>query len=178
MRRLVLLAAVTLVVAGCGLREGTEPADEPRAFATVTSVARPSLELIGWMDTICGLADWLADTSEAGRALRDAAAADDYLLTVVVYVDTRLAQLSSLPETHTDGDALATDLTTALQAARPRIVTLTTGARTAPLPEKLNRAAGVAALLDEVKIAGPSIMELIAEDPELSTAHAMTRGCA
>lgn len=178
MRRVVVLVAVALAVSGCGLREGTEPVGEPQAFATVTSVVRPSLELVDWMDTICGVTDWLDDTGEAGRALREATEADEYLTTAVVYVDTRLAQLNSLPKIFTDGVALVTALKSALEAARPTIVTLTTGARTAPLPDKLIRAAEVAALLDEAKVAGPSLVDLITEDPELNTAHTLARGCA
>lgn len=104
----MLVLAVALVVAGCGLREGTEPVGEPDAFATVTSVTRPPQELIDWMDTICGVTDWLADTTAAGRALHEDTEADEYLTTAVVYVDTRLAQLTSLPKTHTVGDTLAT----------------------------------------------------------------------
>jgi len=176
MKRLVLVMAA-LLVSGCGLREGIEPAGEPDAFSMVTSVTRPSVELVDWMDTICGLTDWLADTSEAGRAVREAEDADEYLTTAVVYVDTRLAQLTSLPATHTDGDTLATNLRTALETARPRIVTLTTGSRTAALPDKLGRVAEVAALLDQAHAAGPSIIDLITEDPVLDTAHTMARGC-
>lgn len=173
MRRAVVLVAGALVVSGCGLREGTEPVGEPQAFATVTSVARPSLELVDWMDTICGLTDWLDDTGDAGRALREVAETDEYLRTAVVYVDTRLAQLNSLPKTFTDADMLVTALKGALTAARPTIVTLTTGAQAVPLPEKLNRAAEVAALLDQAKGAGPSLTDLITEDPELNMAHTM-----
>jgi len=175
MKRLAVVV-VAMVVSGCGLSEGTEPVGEPQAFATVTSVARPSPELVGWMDTVCGLTDWLDDTGEAGRALREPAETDEYLRTVVVYVDTRLAELNSLPKTHTDGDALVTALRATLEAARPTIVTLTTGARAVPLAAKLNRAAEVAALLDQAKVAGPSLMDLITEDPELNTAH--TLACA
>ena len=175
MKRLVL--AVALLVSGCGLSEGTEPVGEPQAFATVTSVARPSLELVDWMDTVCELTDWLDDTGEAGRALREPAEADEYLTTAVVYVDTRLARLNSLPKTHTGADDLVTALRSALEATRPTIVTLTTGAAAVPLQDKLNRAAEVAALLDEAKVAGPSLMDLITEDPELNAAHLTARGC-
>ena len=176
MRRLVLAAA--LLVSGCGLSEGTEPVGEPDTFATVTSVSRPPRELVDWMDTICGLTDWLADATAAGRALREATEADEYLTTAVVYVDTRLAQLTSLPKTSTDGDTLVTALTTALETARPTIVTLTADARTAPLADKLGRATEVAALLDQARAAGPSLTDLITTDPALNAAHAMARGCA
>lgn len=176
MKRLVL-AALILVVAGCGMREGTEPAGEPSAFATITSGSRPPPALVDWMDTICGLTGWLADTAAAGPTLREDAEVDEFLSTAVVYVDTRLAQLTSLPRTYTDGDALVTNLRAALLAARPAIVALTTGSRTAPLPDKLDRAVEVATLLDHARAAGPSLTELIAEDAVLRTAHTTARGC-
>lgn len=177
MKRLLLVAA-TLMVAGCGMREGTEAAGEPDAFATITSGSRPPPALVDWMDTICGLTGWLADTAAAGPSLRGDAEADEFLSTAVVYVDTRLAQLTSLPKTYTDGDALVTNLNAALQAVRPAIVALTTGSRTAPLPDKLDRVVEVAALLDQARVVDPSITELIAEDAVLKTAHTMARDCA
>lgn len=176
MKRLVVVVA--LVVSGCGMSEGIEPVGEPNTLATVTSVTRPPPELVDWMDTICGLTNWLADATAAGRALREDAEVDEYLTTAVVYVDTRMAQLTSLPKTDTDGDTLATNLKAALAAARPEIVTLTTGTTTMPLPDKLGRAAEVARVLDQARAADPSLADLITTDPLLDSAHTMARGCA
>jgi hypothetical protein len=166
MRRLVLAAAaVALAAAGCGTREGTEPVGEPNAFATITSVVRPPAELIDWMNTVCGVLTWLDRPVNENTV-------EEYLTTALPDLDARLAQLTALPRTNTAGDALAGDLRAALEAARPQLVTLTTGS-----PDKLTRAAEVAALLDQAGTTDPSLPNLIIGDPVLHSAHTMADSC-
>ncbi|MCI2423232.1 hypothetical protein MOQ72_38015 [Saccharopolyspora sp. K220] len=175
-----VLAVAVLAIGGCTVRT---------ADSTDSTAKAPTRELVAWVDDVCNLTKWLADTQETGKRLASTTAADEstesevnsYLNTASTYVDTMADEFAALPPVDIAGtDELADGFATALNNVRSEVTNQTAdpeSVHSMPLQDKLNRAARVADLFNSVRPAGPDLPELMRRSPDLAAAHELAPRC-